>query len=436
MFRVRQRPGGARLAPFCFGLCVFALQPTQTAYQDLAALLARQPGVTERWQQQTIPNAFRSIQVATFGFSRPIGTATPESTPYLLASLGEMPGQLARALTRRALGEPVRPLQPSDYPVVDRTLKGPRLVLPARPTLPDDAAPSAPAGEAAQAAALDAELTAALNAPPLPQYEEDADDATSAPEPAAMAAAPPPSGFSVRTAGLYFGSDALGVAGGSLMRWQPGEEPVIVVPRADPDLKTAALAVAPASPTEAGETQAGKGLVEAAKPHLKSPAERLKLDTKARAKAEKCLAEAVYFEARGEPVRGQIAVAQVVLNRAFSGYYPSDVCGVVYQNAHRRLACQFTFACDGIPDRVADAEAWTRAQRIAKESLDGRLWLADVGKSTHYHANYVRPWWRRTMRTLSRIGVHIFYRPRKWGDGEDAPIWGSATYTAEAAKTL
>src|SRR5690606_17407057 len=86
-----------------------------------------------------------------------------------------------------------------------------------------------------------------------------------------------------------------------------------------------------------------------------TPAERLKLDTKTRAKAEKCLAEAVYFEARSEPYRGQIAVAQVVMNRVFSPFYPNEVCGVVYQNAHRRLACQFTFACDGIPERITDA---------------------------------------------------------------------------------
>ena len=77
-----------------------------------------------------------------------------------------------------------------------------------------------------------------------------------------------------------------------------------------------------------------------------SPATRLGLDAKGYAKASKCLSEAVYFEARGEPVRGQIAVAQVVVNRAFSGYYPENVCGVVYQNSHRHYACQFTFACD------------------------------------------------------------------------------------------
>jgi spore germination cell wall hydrolase CwlJ-like protein len=436
MFRVRHRSSGARLAPFCFGLCVFALLPTQTGYQDLAALLARQPGVTERWQQQTIPQAFRSIQVATFGFSRPIGTEMPESTPYLLASLSEMPGQLARALTRRALGEPVRPLQPSDYPVVNRALKGARLVLPVRPALPDDAAPDAPADRTAQTAALDAELSAALSAPPLPQYEEEADDAASPSEPAAISAAPSQDGFSLRTAGLYFGSDALGVGGASLRRWQPGEEPVIVSPRADPEIKAAALATpALPPPAEAGETRAGKGLVDA-KPHVKSPAERLKLTTKARAKAEKCLAEAVYFEARGEPVRGQIAVAQVVMNRVFSGFYPTTVCGVVYQNAHRKFACQFTFACDNVADVVREPEMWVRAKKIAKATLDGHLWLPEVAKSTHYHAYWVRPRWVREMRRMYKLGVHTFYRPRNWGDGADAPKWGTPEETAAIAARL
>ena len=82
-----------------------------------------------------------------------------------------------------------------------------------------------------------------------------------------------------------------------------------------------------------------------------------------RAKTVKCLTEVIYFEARGEVVRGQMAVAQVVLNRAFSGKYPNTVCGVVYQNAHRHLACQFTFACDGIADKVNEPDMWERAQR-------------------------------------------------------------------------
>ena len=135
-------------------------------------------------------------------------------------------------------------------------------------------------------------------------------------------------------------------------------------------------------------------------------------------------------------MRGQIAVAQVVMNRVFSGYYPNDVCGVVYQNAHRHLACQFTFACDGIPDRITEHDAWARAKRISAATLDGAVWLPEIGKATHYHAYWVHPWWVRTMRKLSRIGVHTFYRPRRWGDGADAPSWGSAQATAEAAAKM
>ena len=193
----------------------------------------------------------------------------------------------------------------------------------------------------------------------------------------------------------------------------------------------------PAAPTSKnGETIAPKGQMTGASHHLTSPAERLGLDTKARAKAEKCLANAIYFEARGEPVRGQIAVAQVVMNRVFSGYYPNNVCGVVYQDSHRRLACQFTFACDRVKDRIDELDAWVRAREIARDTLDGRLWLADVGKATHYHAYWVRPIWVREMRKLDRIGVHTFYRPRNWGDGADAPVWGDKAATEEAAKKL
>ena len=130
---------------------------------------------------------------------------------------------------------------------------------------------------------------------------------------------------------------------GGLQRWAPGEEPVLVPRAVDPDIKLSALDGRADSGT-AGETIAGKD--DAAR--MQSPADRLGLVGKPRARAEKCLANAVYFEARGEPVRGQMAVAQVVMNRVFSGFYPNDVCGVVYQNANRHLACQFTFACDGI----------------------------------------------------------------------------------------
>jgi cell wall hydrolase len=144
---------------------------------------------------------------------------------------------------------------------------------------------------------------------------------------------------------------------------------------------------------------------------------------KERAKAEKCLANAVYFESRGELMRGQVAVAQVVLNRVFSPYYPKDVCGVVYQNAHMHLACQFTFACDGRSKAITERGAWSRAMRVAKQALDGKVWIAAVAKSTHYHAYWVNPSWVAEMKKMYRYGVHTFYRPHRWGDGAQEAGW-------------
>jgi spore germination cell wall hydrolase CwlJ-like protein len=127
---------------------------------------------------------------------------------------------------------------------------------------------------------------------------------------------------------------------------------------------------------------------------------------------ERCLAEAVYFEARSEPEAGQAAVAQVVLNRVKSGLYPSSVCGVVYQNRNRYRACQFTFACEGKSLRVAEPDAWARATRIATNVLKGNTYLANVGEALNYHANYVRPYWARYLQKTGVIGHHIFYKPR------------------------
>lgn len=127
---------------------------------------------------------------------------------------------------------------------------------------------------------------------------------------------------------------------------------------------------------------------------------------------QRCLAEAVYFEARSESELGQAAVAQVVLNRAKSGLYPSTVCGVVYQNANRHLACQFTFACEGKSLRITEAGPWRDAVRIAREVYEGTTYLVEVGASTHYHANYVRPYWAKRLKKMDTIGQHIFYQLR------------------------
>lgn len=125
----------------------------------------------------------------------------------------------------------------------------------------------------------------------------------------------------------------------------------------------------------------------------------------------RCLAEAIYFESRSEPIRGQLAVAQVVINRLKNPAYPDSVCGVVYQNQNWRNACQFSFACDGIRDVVRDYAAWETAQELARSVLMGEAeWLDDVGSATHYHATYVRPAWAGQMHRMVQIGVHVFYR--------------------------
>jgi hypothetical protein len=166
-----------------------------------------------------------------------------------------------------------------------------------------------------------------------------------------------------------------------------------------------------------------------------SPADRLGLKGKEYSRAERCLANAIYFEARSEPVRGQMAVAQVVVNRAFSGFYPNDICGVVYQNASRHLSCQFTFACDGKSKAITERSHWAVANRIARQTLDGQIYVPEVAKSTHYHAAYVRPNWAREMRKLVRFGLHSFYRPYAWGNGNEEPAWGSGADAARVHKT-
>lgn len=465
MFVVRNLPKGARSASFGLGLCVFALMPTEIGYQDIASLLARQPGVAERWQKRVF-SAVSTIQVATYSFGRPIGTSIPHPASYRLASLDNQGIDITGSLTRNPILLAPPRYQASDFPKVDRTLKGDRLIItPTETSAPSTAAPSngdpstsnsSVAGaktasvQPAQTVPLDPELQEALSAPPLAQYDvslsleaQPLDDFKGAPD-AAVALEPAPSrdGFNVKTASLFFGSASLGGTAENIERWQPGEEPLIVIPGAlpDPDLKVMASLPSPAdepSGTESGESIAAKGEVNSDNQRAKTPAERLGLfDEKSRAKSEKCLAEAVYFEARGEAVRGQIAVAQVVMNRTFSGFYPNTVCGVVYQNKHRHFACQFTFACDNNPDVVREPDMWDRARKIAKAMLDGQLWLPEVAKSTHYHAYWVRPSWVHEMKKMYKFGVHTFYRPRAWGDGSEAPSWGTPAQTAEISAEL
>jgi spore germination cell wall hydrolase CwlJ-like protein len=125
----------------------------------------------------------------------------------------------------------------------------------------------------------------------------------------------------------------------------------------------------------------------------------------------RCLATAIYFEARGEPVRGQVAVGQVILNRVRSPLFPETICGVVFQG-QMHPGCQFSFTCDGHTDNPRNDEQWAQAQKIAKKITTGELWLPEVGYSTYYHANYVSPRWVGSMSRIDKIGRHIFYKKR------------------------
>jgi spore germination cell wall hydrolase CwlJ-like protein len=123
----------------------------------------------------------------------------------------------------------------------------------------------------------------------------------------------------------------------------------------------------------------------------------------------KCLSRAIYFEARSESEIGRLAVARVILNRVNSPFYPDSICEVVYQNAHKTNACQFSFACDGASDRPRRGKAWVQAQTLATRALSGDGEVKAIATATHYHADYVQPKWSDAMTRLVKIGRHIFY---------------------------
>lgn len=122
-----------------------------------------------------------------------------------------------------------------------------------------------------------------------------------------------------------------------------------------------------------------------------------------------CLAEALYFEARGETVKGQFAVAEVILNRVDSRKYPNSICGVVKQGSNRRNACQFSYTCDGRADRINEKAAYARVAKIARLMMDGAP-RALTGGATHFHTTNIRPRWAKRFPNTAKIGSHLFYR--------------------------
>jgi hypothetical protein len=452
MFAWSQRPGRRNRL---FGLLVFglAMMPAPIGYQDLAALIARQPAVSDRWRQHILASPFGTIHAATFSFPQPLGTLIPAPLQYQLANFDPRSLDVTGSIPRSRGLDPLDDSAPLEFPIVDRKLKGDLLVPRARPLPQPAQQPKAPVrakdrdltenGQAVspvsearpQISPVETKPATEAHVEVVPETRLASLPSASLPEPPAGgepfdtdAAAPvaSPEHPSIQTARLFFGPNIFG-SGTTLEPWQPGDEPVIA-PRGDPDFKLSALRPdrpMPGGQLEDGESIAPKGEVTGEGRRPKTPAERLGLVGKERARHEKCLADAIYFESRGEPLKGQEAVAQVVMNRVFSGKYPDNVCGVVYQNANRYLACQFTFACEGKKLVIDEPDMWEQAKRIARDTLDGKVWVPEVGKSTHYHAYWVRPSWVGEMRRLYKFGVHTFYRPRAWGDGADEPAWGA-----------
>ena len=130
-----------------------------------------------------------------------------------------------------------------------------------------------------------------------------------------------------------------------------------------------------------------------------------------KARAMRCMTQAIYYEAASESEAGQRAVAQVVLNRVAHSAWPSSVCGVVYEGSTRSTGCQFSFTCDGSMRRKPSSGSWARAQRIASRSLSGEV-FKQVGLATHYHTNWVNPYWAPSLNFIGSIGAHRFYTMR------------------------
>ncbi len=190
----------------------------------------------------------------------------------------------------------------------------------------------------------------------------------------------------------------------------PPELAHVPPPKVDP------LQFQPIAPKDAMSINAAVPVFTGPNPAARPFAVNFSSDTD-RARALECLTAAVYYEAAIEPTDGQRAVAQVVLNRVRHPAYPRSVCGVVFQGSERSTGCQFTFTCDGSLRRTPMASAWARAKKVAEEALAGKVY-APVGLATHYHTNWVVPYWSSSLVKSANVGTHIFYR---WAGGWGKP---------------
>ncbi|GAB5461605.1 cell wall hydrolase [Hoeflea alexandrii] len=365
-------------APMVFGLAAFLSTPTVTSHADMATMLAGSDGGDARWKTFLTASPAGSIQAAELEFADPILTASIASGAGVTLPNGD------KIAFQGKIGAPdPRP----DAERVTRHLKQGRVIA---------VAPVQPPKDFSAGTVLERQSSLLRPAADL--------------ESAMAFLKPSIKGKEIEIAKAFYASGK---------RESEPQVPAILaslVTNDNPDIL--ATAYAPPAPDYAKQSpfssvlrevpQRGRFIPPVTKDDHDWAATALPAKTFSEAE-QRCLAAGIYFEARGESVKGQAAVAQVILNRVRNPTYPNTVCGVVYQNDNWRNRCQFSFACDGIKDRVRSPKHWDVAEEIALATTAGKIWLKEVGSSTHYHATYVRPPWAKRMRKVGKIGLHIFY---------------------------
>jgi len=365
-------------APMVFGLAAFLSTPTVTSHADMATMLAGSDGGDARWKTFLTASPAGSIQAAELEFADPILTSSIASGAGVTLPNGD------KIAFQGKIGAPdPRP----DAERVTRHLKQGRVIA---------VAPVQPPKDFSAGTVLERQSSLLRPAADL--------------ESAMAFLKPSIKGKEIEIAKAFYASGK---------RESEPQVPAILaslVTNDNPDIL--ATAYAPPAPDYAKQSpfssvlrevpQRGRFIPPVTKDDHDWAATALPAKTFSEAE-QRCLAAGIYFEARGESVKGQAAVAQVILNRVRNPTYPNTVCGVVYQNDNWRNRCQFSFACDGIKDRVRSPKHWNVAEEIALATTAGKIWLKEVGSSTHYHATYVRPPWAKRMRKVGKIGLHIFY---------------------------
>lgn len=369
---------GRLSAPLVFGLAAFLSTPTVTSYADMATMLGASEGADARWKTFLTASPAGSIQAAELEFADPILTSSIASGAGVTLPNGDKIAFMGKI----GATDP-RP----DADRVTRHLKQGRVMA---------VAPVQPPKDFSAGSVLERQSSLLRPVPDLKNGMAFLKSSLRGKE------------FEIATA--FYPS------GKAMIKSQVS--PVLASLVTNDNADVLATAYAPPAPDYAKqspfssvlreETKRGRFIPPVGEKDHAWAGTALPANTFSEAE-QRCLAAGIYFEARGETVKGQAAVAQVILNRVRNPTYPATVCGVVYQNENWRNRCQFSFACDGIKDRVRSPKHWNMAEEIALATTAGKIWLTEVGSSTHYHATYVRPPWARKMRKVGQIGLHIFY---------------------------